>query len=261
MRRLWLMLTVAARAGAQFDDGAFGQPRSCPAFRCGADKVPVPKRPMKLESTGCANMGGGMQMFTADEAADGPTRPCCDRRNACYGICGASRKACDEGFKDCAAAACAAIADDDAAAACDSQAKIHNLMVGLGDCASFDKAQRRACDCVAADRAPKRREQSVADFYKRHDPAGAAKAPGLAAKADSPRKLATLLTKLVAKFPASIAKVADERQAWLEDLMRKGADAGDDDVEAGGAGASPDVVVEGGAGDAGEDVVDLDAEL
>lgn len=244
------LLLLAVAAVAQFDDMGFGgAPRSCPAFRCGAGKEPVPKRPMRLESTGCSNMGGGMQMFSAKEAEEDATRPCCDLRNACYGICGSTRASCDDAFEKCTTRTCAAIADDDASAACDSQAKMNNLMASLSDCKQFDAAQRRACDCVATDRAPARRGQSVADFYKAHDAAGVAKAAGLAAKADNARKLATLLAKLVAKFPAAVKKVADERSAWLEDLMKKGGDPGAD---------APHTTVEDGGADPPDDVVDLD---
>ena len=58
--------------------------------------------------------------------------------------------------------------------------------------------------------------------------------PGLAKKADTIRKMGTLLGKLIAKFPQSIKQVKDPQQLEMERMMKEARDkpdAVDDDSE------------------------------
>ena len=79
-----------------------------------------------------------------------------------------------------------------------------------------------------------------------HTGGDAAKAEGLAAKADTSKKFGALLHKLVAKYPAMIKKVADPQQEYWEKIMKEGIDK-----------KASDEVVDGAEED--EDVEDLDA--
>ncbi|KAJ1447740.1 hypothetical protein M885DRAFT_541690 [Pelagophyceae sp. CCMP2097] len=222
--------------------------RSCPSHKCGGGSEAVPKQPMRLESPGCSGMAG-MQMFSASKRDD-VAAPCCDQRHACFGICGASKAQCETQFKACTDATCAAKAGGDKEE-CDKAVGMHTLMADLGDCRPFAEAQAKACDCVPAAKAARRRQQSLNDFYTKFDPQGVDKVAALAAKADSAKKLASLFSKLTAKFPKSIKQFKDPQAAWMEDLMKKSG-------EEKGAAPAATVVEETGAVD--DDVVDLDAQ-
>jgi hypothetical protein len=63
--------------------GGFGG-GECKPHICGKGKSAVQKRPLKLESSGCQGLGGGMQMFNAGGSSDsGALGSCCDARHAC----------------------------------------------------------------------------------------------------------------------------------------------------------------------------------
>ena len=187
-------------------------------------KIAVQKRPLKLESTGCSGLGGGMQMFSADKTDDGPVGVCCDARHACIQMCGASRATCDAAFEKCANATG------------DSSASLHILSVKIGGCTAFDAAQAKACACVDTDKAALAREKVLSDFYGKHNKEKKADVPELAKKADNAKKFVALLTKLVGKYPKAIKRVKDPQQAWMEEMMKNAGDgkppAGFGDVDA-----------------------------
>ena len=213
LRRIAALL-VLAMAHGQGDFGGlggdmFGGGGECAPFRCGKGQTAVQKRPLKLESTGCSGLGGGMQMFSADKTDDGPVGACCDVRNACVQLCGASRAACDTAFERCANAT-----DD-------KSASLHVLSAKLGGCKGFDAGQAKACRCVETAKAAEKREQVLGDFYEKHNKAKKADVPKLAAKADNGKKFVALLTQLIGKYPKAIKRVKDPQQAWFEEMMNK----------------------------------------
>jgi hypothetical protein len=65
-------------------------------------------------------------------------------------------------------------------------------------------SQRRACECVPADRAAERRALILRDIYRKYDSERVDVGAALAAKADTPKLFAGVLTRLVDKFPAII---------------------------------------------------------
>ena len=121
-----------------------------------------------------------------------------------------------------------------------------------GACKRHTDGQVAACKCVKPDEAPARRLKTIKEVYEKnggdlcgnqpvcrvlsrgddaavlapsmawrssapynfdfHTGGDAAKAEGLAAKADTSKKFGALLHKLVAKYPAMIKKVADPQQ-------------------------------------------------
>jgi len=163
--RLLLSLCVAlllAGANGQFEGLGGG---TCKSFKCTEGKVPVPKRPMQLTSPGCGGGLGSMAMFSPADATDPAVVDCCNQRHACLGICGASKKRCEESFKKCATDACETMEDEEAKNTCQSSAELHVLFAGMAGCAHFDKSQSAACNCVDEEKATEDREQSLADFY------------------------------------------------------------------------------------------------
>jgi len=77
--------------------------------------------------------------------------------------------------------------------------------------------------CIAADKATTRRTQILEDVYKKFAPESIDKVGGLVAKADSTKKFASLLLKLVAKYPALVKQVQDPQQAYFDNLMKEAA--------------------------------------
>lgn len=236
MRLLVVLLSAVLAAADDFGmggggfGGLGGEPQNCPAFRCSKGSTPVPKRQLKLTSTGCQSMGGGMQMFSPGGDKDEVTRECCDLRNACYQTCGASRKTCEKDFKACTTATCEAAGvtgGPEAKKECDSSSSIHVMMASLGNCDSFTQQQNAACQCLTEDKAPARREKVLTDFYNAHNPEKAGEAPKMAAKASSARSFAQLLSKLIAKYPKAVVPVKDTQNAWMEDIMKNAKDTPD----------------------------------
>lgn len=203
--------------------GGFGG-GECKPHICGKGKSAVQKRPLKLESSGCQGLGGGMQMFNAGGSSDsGALGSCCDARHACTQLCGSSRTTCDTAFERCANATG------------DSSASLHVMSVKLGGCQTFEAAQAKACRCVDKDQAAAKREQIISDFYLKHNKEKADDVSKIVAKADNGKKFVALMTQLVGKYPKAVKKVKDPQQAWFDDMMSKAKEdgaVGDDDLPA-----------------------------
>lgn len=191
------------------DDMLFGAKKVCPAFRCPGEEV-VPRRPLRLQATGSCNLGGAM-MFSKEKEKE-PLGKCCGARQACDQVCGASLKLCDEAFELCMNTTCAGDKE------CEKSASMHKLMQQLGDgCKKFVPAQNAACECTTD--AGKRRRQILTDVYKK---VGEEKDVGaLVDKANTPKKFAALLVKLIAKYPSLVKLVQDPQQAYFDNLMKE----------------------------------------
>ena len=139
---------------------------------------------------------------------------------------------------------------------CDRKKSMMQLMQSMdqGACKRHTDGQVAACKCVKPDEAPARRLKTIKEVYEKnggdlcgnqpvcrvqyvgasavlssenfdfHTGGDAAKAEGLAAKADTSKKFGALLHKLVAKYPAMIKKVADPQQEYWEKIMKEGID-------------------------------------
>jgi len=226
--------TILSSVTAQFE-GFGGEPKFCPPFRCKKDEEPVPKWPLKLESTGCSGMGG-MQIFSPGANADTPQESCCDLRHACIQTCGSSKAACDKEFLACGITACETLTGEEKKT-CVSSSSMNQILVQLDTCQRYDAAQYSNCECVPEKEAANRRERVLRAFYKKFNPDAVDKVPGLAAKADTPAKMVGLLLKLYKKYPTVIKKVKDAQQEAMDKLMKEAAekaenkDDGDDEVE------------------------------
>ena len=106
---------------------------------------------------------------------------------------------------------------------CDRKKSMMQLMQSMdqGACKRHTDGQVAACKCVKPDEAPARRLKTIKEVYEKNG-GDAAKAEGLAAKADTSKKFGALLHKLVAKYPAMIKKVADPQQEDWEKIMKEG---------------------------------------
>ena len=231
-----IYLVAAASEQQQQDDmppdfagsGGFGNNRPCPDYRCTSGMVPVPKSRHKFTSTGCAAMGGGMVMLGGGDAKNNEKvyESCCDQWHACYQVCGVSKKVCDDSFKACTAQVCGE--DED----CKKDASIASLMIDVGGCQRFDQAQYGSCECVDKSKAQAKREAAIRRFYKKNAPDQEDKAEGLAKKADSKGKLASLFRKLLAKYPTAIETIEDPQQAMYRKMMEDAKKKSDDAEEA-----------------------------
>ncbi|KAI2507286.1 arachidonic acid secretion [Fragilaria crotonensis] len=222
---LTLIITVVSTTEAQeypgFGGGGAAKP--CPPHRCPKDQEPVPKWPLRLTSTGCSGLGGGLQMMSPGSVSDqnDPKDICCDLRHACFQTCGAMKTVCDEEFFKCSKRACAAMVHDDAQRKkCESSSSIHELMISMDKCQKYSAAQSAHCECVPTSRVTSRRTQVLEKFYKKYNPESIDKVPGLVAKVDSGRKMAGLLMQLYKKYPHAIKKIKDPTQEMMEKMMK-----------------------------------------
>jgi hypothetical protein len=161
-----------------------------------------------------------------------PHEVCCDQRNACLQTCGSVKTICDEDFMKCTVDVCTnqeeagtgggGGEDESESAKCTQSSKIYELMITMEGCRQYDAEQHSHCDCVKEEEAPKRRRDLLRKFYKKFSPESLTKVDGLSERADSPRKMATLLAKLVKKYPNAILKTNDPMQEMMEKLMREG---------------------------------------
>lgn len=203
-------------ATADFDPNMMDQ--VCPPFRCSRGTVPVPKRRLQFSSSGCNSMSGAT-MFNPNESK-GPSVKCCDIRNACYQICGATKDFCDEQMQKCNTEVCNELPNAELKESCEKQASINVALTKFGGCRDYDAAQNSSCDCVKKDDAPERRKKVLERFYEKHAPDSLQKVEALAQKADSTKKLAALLTKLITKYPNAIKRIEDPNQRLMDDLMK-----------------------------------------
>lgn len=173
--------------------------------------------------------GGAVMMNPGGDGEDGkPYESCCHQWHACYQVCGISKKTCDTAFETCSKEACG---EDEK---CTKDVELNNMMMKLGGCKKFDEAQYQACECAADDQVETKREAAIRYFYKKNSPESVDKAKGLAAKADSPSKMAGLFTKLLAKYPEAIV-IKDDPMKEMFDKVKMdratGSDSDDDDKE------------------------------
>lgn len=219
---------LSSTGEAQFDGpGGFGTSTKCQAFRCQDGGTPVPKRPLVLKSTACS--GGGMTMMNMGAMGGGNDElaACCDQKNACFSICGASKSKCESNFKSCAASTCASmhVGDEEGKKKCDQNANLQSMMANINGCSQYDAAQAAACDCVAdEDKAVRRRKQSLTDFYKKHNKGKLEEVEGLHKKhgKTTSAKFAKLMVKLVQKYPAAIRRVKTKEQEMMDKIMKDG---------------------------------------
>lgn len=191
----------------------FGE-QPCPLFRCSKGQVAVPKARAKYTSVGCGGMGGGMVMM-AGKGANEPFSPCCDLWSACYQTCGSPKKTCDDAFKTCSTRICGSDKE------CVSSADLKGMMMNFGGCGKYDDAQLAACDCTSKDKAEEKRVAALEYFYKMHAPNGQGTPLALAKKADTSAKMASLIRKLLVKYPKAIKIQKDPQQEMMDRIMKE----------------------------------------
>jgi hypothetical protein len=177
-----------------------------------------------------------MNMFSGKADEKDTLLGCCNQRHACYQLCGASKKSCEKAFKTCCDDTCAAVEEAESKKSCESSASIHSMSAQFGGCQQFDDAQSKACDCVKEKKAPKRREQSLTDFYKKHNREKLEEVEKLHEKHGKKDawKFAKLMTKLVAKYPKAIKHEKSKEQAMYDDILN--GKFKDENKEGGGGG-------------------------
>ena len=219
---LLISVLFTSEANDAFDgiDG-LGQ-KNCPPHRCSKSHESIPKWPLKLTSSGCSQLGGGMAVMNQKDDQDSVIRTCCDRWNACFQTCGSTKSFCDEAVKKCMDSKCAEITDAEDKKKCDEHVNLKKILIQISDCRSFNEGQVKGCECVPSSEAPERRKKILFSFYKKFNPENSHKVDSLAAKANDSKKLAGLLTKLIDKYPEVVKSVEDPTQKYMEDLLKKG---------------------------------------
>ena len=221
---LLALLAAVASVNAQFDQANFGQPKICTPFKCMKDQEAVPKWPYKVKSMGCSNaMGGMMAMQPGKSGGDDPLEECCHAKAACIQTCGSVKHLCQEEFMKCGERTCAALSDSKESEDCNRTIELQKILSGLDNCNEYDQFQRQNCKCVDKDKAAKERVQFLTRFYEKYNAEEVGKAKKLAAKADTVRKMASLVVKLAQKYPECIKIIEDPNKAMMDKIM-KGAD-------------------------------------
>ena len=230
---LWFaMCTLSSANSGNFDfESMMKRQIMCKSFSCSTKgEEPVPKSPLRLTSPGCSGLGGN-SMSISQRKDDALLDTCCDLRMGCMQICGSSKSKCEKDFEACTNRTCGEVGDKEAREKCESSARVHQMMIkfsGNKYCEEFDEFQKAACHCVAKEKATKSREQFLTDFYKKYNKeeskdkkALAAKVSGLVAKAETSSKFATLLNKLVQKYPSAVKRKKDQKQEWIDKIMKE----------------------------------------
>jgi hypothetical protein len=192
--------------------------RSCPNFKCTGGLAVVPKsRAVKFDTYGCNAMGSGMMMYQmgSNDKDEEPHGICCDQWHACYQVCGVSKASCDRTFSTCVETVCGT--DE----TCNKNAKVSHMSIQFGGCQKYDQAQYKSCECVPKEKAIDKRETVIRNFYKKFSPDSMDKAADLAKKADTASKMASLLRKLIKKYPESIQRKVDPKRKEMDDMMRQ----------------------------------------
>lgn len=204
--------------------GMGGGDQACVPFACASPYVPVNRWPLAIESPGCEQPGGTQSMFQAgQEDQMRHIEHCCDRKSACYQLCGSSKAACDAELQKCMERGCEelpALGIDDKEAmdeeelaeekeTCMRMKGLIKLMsdMGGGGCAEFEFHQQSHCECVEKDKLEGAMEKVLRAFYKKFHPASVKKVEGLLEKAAGRRTVFNkILYTLVKKYPAAIKK-------------------------------------------------------
>jgi hypothetical protein len=175
--------------------------------------------------------GGGMMLNAAGGGTDEkPYESCCDQWHACYQICGVSKKTCDATFETCAKESCDSQEDSDK---CTKDFLMSNMMIKMGGCKRFDESQYQSCECAPSDQASEKREAAIRYFYKKYAPENVEKSKALAAKADTPSKLAGLFVKLLGKYPEAIVKKENPMKGMFDKINMDQAEKDTADEEEG----------------------------
>jgi Group XII secretory phospholipase A2 precursor (PLA2G12) len=219
-----LAVVIGVVDGQEFNFGGGGQPAICKPYTCpNKEQVPVPKWPLNFESSGCSSLGGLQMMVQGQNGANDPTEICCDQRTACIQTCGSIKMTCDEIFFRCCQEKCreTSLGNPQKEEQCLQTLSIHKMMIGMAQCTAYDERQQSNCECVDEDQAEQKRLEVITKFYEQHSPESVDKAAGLVKKAETPKKMANLLTKLVKKYPKSIKKVKDANQQMYDEIVNK----------------------------------------
>lgn len=222
IRLILLLVCTLQSCFSQFEQFGGGGPKMCPPYnKCAKDEEPVPKWPMKLTSTGCTKLGGGVSMASIGQFNDGLHSGCCDNWNACNQICGALRAQCDAIFDKCLDAVCDKISDEEEKKMCTSNASTKKLLLQLSDCRFYQESQNAGCECVKKTDVEEKRKGLLTNFYKKYNPNEVNKVENLASKSNDVKKLATLLIKLAAKYPKSVKRIKDKQEIMMEELLKR----------------------------------------
>ena len=153
----------------------------------------------RLISNGCSKPPGlgiaGEENFTY----------CCDRHDACYESCGASKEYCDREFSECMKALCQSNFAKNSD--CKSAAETYFMGVSFFGQGGFDDSQNQHCTCIDAAKVDDHYTSLVSNFYETHVSTTKTKEEIEAlvkGKGGSARRLAMLIFNLYRKYGQAI---------------------------------------------------------
>ena len=93
---------------------------------------------------------------------------CCDRHDACYGMCGASQEYCDKDFKKCMRNLCSTAFP--ASKQCSSAADTYAMGTAMFGGEAYGQAQEEHCECIAQQRVLDHYKVLTNEFYEAYSP-------------------------------------------------------------------------------------------
>jgi len=192
----------------------------CQPFLCPKQWFPVPKSDVQIKSAGCRNLSGAhFMVFKRDQ--DDMMSPCCDQLSTCYQTCGTVQSICKDKFLKCMENVCDDV-EVEKKKDCQENLTEKKMHSQFNQCNSFEKGQKLNCRCVEKDKVYKSRKEVLQNFYKKHNPdVEIDKIDALLEKADTPGKFASLMQKVIAKYPQSIERMKDKQYLNIEKQLDK----------------------------------------
>lgn len=91
---------------------------------------------------------------------------CCDRHDACYSVCGASKDFCDRDFGKCMTSMCKSVYKHNNQ--CSTAANMYMMGTSMFGQLGFDETQVDFCTCISVDKVPEHTKRLVEQFYKNY---------------------------------------------------------------------------------------------
>jgi hypothetical protein len=129
-------------------------------MRCKEDEVLVQKPGRSIKSNGCSKPD-----FLEVKGEEDFTH-CCDRHDACYAMCGASKDYCDHDFKSCMIKLCSTNFPHNPD--CKQAASMYAMGTQLFGSTGFDALQRDHCQCLHRSGVLQHYIDLVDSFYSKH---------------------------------------------------------------------------------------------
>jgi|EP00505_MAST-04D_sp_SCG-Rhode-Island_P004134 hypothetical protein len=193
-------------------------PKKCRPYTCKIKThKPVPATLTNVTSLGCNS--GGVALFSTKDGLE--LKKCCDMRQACFKLCGASYIFCENQFSVCADAQCAKLKNPEKMKSCKMNSNLMLMAATIAGCNDFRREQRLNCVCVISDYVLETKQKKLLKkFYRVHNRGRSKNEKKIAAlvkkHGKQPNTFAELGYRLIGKYyPASIQMLHDPTEEEL----------------------------------------------